>query len=124
MEEASRLDRSRAPRLHRRNLDKDQHGAVARLVRARAKAGRQSPARTLETLTFLAALRCGRIDAPCVFDGPINGVSFAAYVDQSSVNNSFGVEAVCFFGCIVDFHLQDFARVRGVFLQIAIGLEP
>ena len=35
-----------------------------------------------KTLTFLAALRCDRIDAPCVFDGPINGESFAAYVRQ------------------------------------------
>src|SRR5258708_7827374 len=28
------------------------------------------------TLTFLAALRCDRIAAPCVIDGPINGTSF------------------------------------------------
>ena len=34
------------------------------------------------TLTFLAALRCDRIDAPCVLDGPINGQSFTAYVEQ------------------------------------------
>jgi transposase len=34
------------------------------------------------TLTFLAALRCDRIDAPCVIDGPINGDSFLAYVEQ------------------------------------------
>ena len=34
------------------------------------------------TLTFLAALRCDRIAAPCVIDGPINGVSFRAYVEQ------------------------------------------
>jgi transposase len=34
------------------------------------------------TMTFLAALRCDRIDAPCVFDGPINGESFLAYVDH------------------------------------------
>src|SRR5271170_919558 len=27
------------------------------------------------TLTFLAALRCDRIEAPCVMDGPINGES-------------------------------------------------
>ncbi len=27
------------------------------------------------TMTFLAALRCDRIDAPCVLDGPINGQS-------------------------------------------------
>jgi hypothetical protein len=26
-----------------------------------------------QTMTFLAALRHDRIDAPCVFDGPING---------------------------------------------------
>lgn len=31
------------------------------------------------TLTFLAALRCDRIDAPCVIDGPINGERFTAY---------------------------------------------
>jgi transposase len=34
------------------------------------------------TLTFLAALRVDRIDAPCVFDGPINARSFIAYVEQ------------------------------------------
>jgi len=34
------------------------------------------------TLTFLAALRHDRIDAPCVIDGPINGESFLAYVEQ------------------------------------------
>ena len=34
------------------------------------------------TLTFLAALRCDRIEAPCVIDGPINGLSFLAYVEQ------------------------------------------
>ncbi len=34
------------------------------------------------TLTFLAALRRDRIDAPLVLDGPINGESFLAYVEQ------------------------------------------
>jgi transposase len=34
------------------------------------------------TLTFLAALRCDRLEAPCVIDGPINGESFLAYVEQ------------------------------------------
>ncbi len=34
------------------------------------------------TLTFLGALRCDRFTAPCVFDGPINGECFRAYVDQ------------------------------------------
>lgn len=34
------------------------------------------------TMTFLAALRCDRIDAPCVLDQPINGQSFVDYVEQ------------------------------------------
>ena len=33
-------------------------------------------------MTFLAALRHDRIDAPCVFYGPINGEAFLAYVGQ------------------------------------------
>ena len=35
-----------------------------------------------KTMTFLAALRCDRIDAPFVLDGPINGEWFLAYVQQ------------------------------------------
>jgi transposase len=34
------------------------------------------------TLTFLGALRHDRFVAPCVFDGPINGECFRAYVEQ------------------------------------------
>ena len=34
------------------------------------------------TLTFLAALRINALTAPCVVDGPINGVIFRAYVEQ------------------------------------------
>jgi transposase len=37
------------------------------------------------TLTFLGALRCDRLTAPCVFDGPINGHCFRAYVEQQLV---------------------------------------
>jgi transposase len=40
------------------------------------------PQRRWHTLTFLAALRCDRIAAPCVIDGPIDGESFLAYVEQ------------------------------------------
>jgi transposase len=36
------------------------------------------------TLTFLGALR-SRLIAPCVFDGPINGECFRAYVEQQLV---------------------------------------
>ena len=38
-------------------------------------------------MTFLAALRCDQIAAPCVFDGPINGESFRLYVEQFLVPN-------------------------------------
>lgn len=34
------------------------------------------------TMTFIAALRHDRIDAPCVLDQPINGASFLAWVEQ------------------------------------------
>lgn len=34
------------------------------------------------TLTFLGALRCDRLTAPGVFDGPINGECFRAWVEQ------------------------------------------
>jgi transposase len=54
------------------------HGRSARGTRLVAKV----PHGKWRTLTFLAALRCDRITAPCVIDGPINGASFQAYVEQ------------------------------------------
>jgi len=54
------------------------HGRCARGQRLVAKV----PYGKWRTLTFLAALRNDRIDAPCVIDGPINGRSFLAYVEQ------------------------------------------
>jgi transposase len=38
-----------------------------------------------KTSTFLAALRHDRIEAPCLFEGPINGERFLANVEQSLV---------------------------------------
>jgi transposase len=38
-----------------------------------------------KTTTFLAALRYDGVTAPCVFDGPINGARFLAYVEQMLV---------------------------------------
>jgi len=35
-----------------------------------------------KTVTFVAALRCDRITAPAVFDGPMDGSCFLAYVEQ------------------------------------------
>lgn len=51
-------------------------GWCERGARLRAKA----PFGRWQTMTFIAALRCDRIDAPCLFDGPINGEAFLAYV--------------------------------------------
>ena len=49
-------------------------GPCGARVRATAPFGRW------RTMTFIAALRRDRIDAPCLFDGPINGEAFLAYV--------------------------------------------
>ena len=54
------------------------HGRAPRGERLIAKV----PHGKWRTLTFLAALRHDRIEAPCVLDGPINGESFLAYVEQ------------------------------------------
>lgn len=54
------------------------HGRATRGQRLHAKV----PFGHWRTLTFLAALRHDRIDAPCVLDGPINGELFLAYVEQ------------------------------------------
>lgn len=54
------------------------HGRAPRGERVHAKV----PHGHWKTLTFLAALRHDRIDAPVVIDGPINGQSFLAYVEQ------------------------------------------
>jgi len=54
------------------------HGRCPKGQRLNAKV----PHGRWRTLTFLAALRHDRIDAPCVLDGPINGQLFLAYVEQ------------------------------------------
>lgn len=40
------------------------------------------PAGRWKTMTFLAALRHDRIDAPWLLDGPINGESFRLYIER------------------------------------------
>jgi hypothetical protein len=59
-------------------------GRCARGARLVAKV----PQSRWRTLTFLAALRSDRIDAPRVIDGPINDTSFLAYVEQVLVPES------------------------------------
>ena len=57
------------------------HGWCARGRPLNAKA----PHGHWRTMTFIAALRCDRIDAPFVLDGPINGDWFTAYVREMLV---------------------------------------
>src|SRR4029077_16277123 len=54
------------------------HSPCARCARLVAKA----PFGHWQTSTFLAALRCDRLTAPCVIDGPINGLPFQDYVEE------------------------------------------
>lgn len=46
------------------------------------------------TLTFVGALRYDWLTAPCVFNGPINGPSFGARVEQLLVRVNAEVEGV------------------------------
>jgi transposase len=54
-------------------------GAKGERLRAKAPYGHW------KTMTFLAALRHDRIDAPFVFDGPINGEAFRLYVETQLI---------------------------------------
>lgn len=54
------------------------HGRAPRGRRLHAKV----PYGHWKTMTFIAALRHDRIDAPCVLDAPVNGVRFLAYVQH------------------------------------------
>jgi len=40
------------------------------------------PHRRWKTMTFLAALRLDRVEAPWLIDGPINGERFRLYVEK------------------------------------------
>lgn len=54
------------------------HGRCARGQRLVAKV----PHGRRRTLTFVAALRCDGITAPCVIDGPIDSEIFVAWIEQ------------------------------------------
>jgi transposase len=66
----------------------DETGAKTNMVRlyGRAPRGRRlkacAPHGHWMTTTFVGALRCDAIAAPCVFDGPMNGACFLAYVEH------------------------------------------
>jgi len=61
---------------------KDQHGAPARLGPKGGRLKGYAPYGHWKTLTFIAALRHDRIDAPWVIDGPINGELFLLYIEH------------------------------------------
>ncbi|WP_245475103.1 IS630 family transposase [Bradyrhizobium sp. Leo121] len=77
---------SQASRLHRRDLDQDQHGSATRWGPKGKRVPGSAPHGHWQTLTFLGALCCDGLIAPCVFDGPINGECFQAYVEQQLVS--------------------------------------
>ena len=66
----------------------DETGAKTNMVRlyGRAPRGRRlkasAPFGHWMTTTFVGTLRCDQITAPCVFDGPMNGPCFLAYVEH------------------------------------------
>jgi transposase len=82
MEGPSGPARGLATGVHRRDLGEDQYGAPARLGEKGTTAEGLYAPRPLEDLTFIAALRCDRIDAPWVIDGPINGETFLLYIEK------------------------------------------
>ena len=55
-------------------------------LRGWAPKGRRLPGKApfghWNTMTFIAALRCDRVEAPWLLDGPINGERFQIYVEQ------------------------------------------
>jgi transposase len=66
----------------------DETWAKTNMVRLRGRAPRgqrlreKVPHGHWNTMTFIAALRSDRIDAPCLLDQPINAKSFLQYVKQ------------------------------------------
>lgn len=66
-------------------MGEDEHGTLAWLGTGRPAALCQRPYGHWCTMNFVAALRCDRIDAPCVLDQPINGQSFIHHVEQCLV---------------------------------------
>lgn len=49
-----------------------------------------------KTMTFIAALRCNRFDAPWVLDGPINGEVFKTYVEVELIRTLTLLGRICY----------------------------
>ena len=63
-------------------MGQDQHDAHAWTVRARPASHRSRAIRSLEDIDLPRRPPPDCVTAPAVFDGPINGRSFTAYVEQ------------------------------------------
>jgi transposase len=66
----------------------DETGASTKMARLRGRAPKGQRCRTAipyghwQTTTFTAGLRCDRLAAPMILDGPMDGAAFLAYVQQ------------------------------------------
>jgi hypothetical protein len=66
----------------------DETGTSTNMARLRGRARRgerlvgKIPHGHWKTTTFVAGLRSDALTAPCVIDGPMNGNTFLAYVEQ------------------------------------------
>jgi transposase len=66
----------------------DETGARTNMIRTRGRCARNKrlvakvPHGRWKTLTFIGALRCDRLTAPCVIEGAVNARNFLAYVKQ------------------------------------------
>jgi transposase len=76
---------------HRRLVFLDETGAKTNLTRLYARSHRglravsYAPQGHWNTTTLVAAISVGRVIAPMVLDGPMDGASFEAYVEQMLV---------------------------------------
>jgi hypothetical protein len=82
MAQVSKARRSFAARLHRRDLDQDEYDRLYGWAPRGRRLINKVPHGHWKTSTFLTALRCDRVEALCLLDGPINGERFLAYVTK------------------------------------------
>lgn len=68
--------------LHRRDLAEDQHGSAQGMSHQGRAPAQCSITRTLEHINIYRRSAHDRIDAPWVFDNPMNGDVFRTYVKR------------------------------------------
>ncbi len=77
-------------------------------------------------MTFIAALRCDRISAPWVIDGPINGELFTLYVEQELAPTLVKGDVVILdnLGSHKGKKARDLIRTRGAHLLFLPAYSP